>query len=149
MPVIAGLLRRVIAKIQVCEHGWSCRACCWPWTGARSKTTGHGNVFVSKRPRKNLGPHVVIWMWWNDCDVPSGCEICHSCDNGACCQPAHVWAGTHGDNMKDAYRKGRRMPNDALPTTRGAQHWTHRTPLRHTPRTGPYQRGTKGRFING
>lgn len=47
-------------------------------------------------------------------------ETCHSCDNRACCNPAHLWLGTHKENMEDRDRKGRHH-NGERP--RGTQVW--------------------------
>jgi len=39
--------------------------------------------------------------------IPKGAIICHHCDNPPCCNPEHLYAGTHQSNARDAQRRER------------------------------------------
>jgi hypothetical protein len=41
--------------------------------------------------------------------IPSKLEICHTCDNPACINIDHLWAGTHLENTKDMMTKNRHI----------------------------------------
>lgn len=79
---------------------------CWTWTGARHAGFGYG--VVSNRP--GIGAttaHRVSWQLAHG-PVPPGMHVLHRCDNPPCSNPAHLFLGTHADNMRDMGVKGRR-----------------------------------------
>lgn len=80
---------------------------CWPWKGAKT-SKGYGRVKIGGRL---VLPHRVIYATMVG-DVPAdssyhGAVVMHTCDNPACCNPAHLCLGTQRENILDMSRKGR------------------------------------------
>lgn len=77
---------------------------CWPWL-AYIKPEGYGQftlrkgVFVTAS-RVSLG--LTIGRALRPEEV-----ACHRCDNPPCCNPNHLFVGTHFDNSLDCIKKGR------------------------------------------
>jgi len=78
---------------------------CWEWIGTRNNK-GYGRVYVSREKGPKFS-HRVSWELING-HIPEGKYILHRCDNPPCCNPAHLFVGTHLDNIRDMIAKGRR-----------------------------------------
>jgi hypothetical protein len=83
---------------------------CWLWTGAKN-ASGHGRIGPGGRGRSMVLAHRVSYELAFG-SIPQGdgyhgrC-VCHTCDNGWCVNPAHLFRGHHQDNMDDKKAKGR------------------------------------------
>ncbi len=75
---------------------------CMNWLRCKNKA-GYGQVRFSG---KQWPTHRAIWEHYNGV-IPKGMLVCHHCDNPACCNPEHLFVGTHLDNHRDKIRKSR------------------------------------------
>jgi hypothetical protein len=75
---------------------------CWPWVGG-TFLNGYGQFNYDLKTQlthrlalKFAGVH-----------LPDDRLACHRCDNPSCCNPFHLFVGTHADNNADMRAKGR------------------------------------------
>jgi hypothetical protein len=82
---------------------------CWPWMAGRDPG-GYGQGPFGWTRKAHREAYRLIHG-----EFDHALDVCHSCDNPPCCNPAHLWTGTRSDNILDARDKGR------LNTARGSR----------------------------
>jgi hypothetical protein len=119
-------LPRILARIDSSGDG------CHEWLGSRNNC-GYGIATVADR---NVLIHRLIHA------IHGGDPMCqvvmHTCDNPACCNPAHLVGGTYQDNMRDMHEKGRRF---------GGRTGVHLKDRQKHPRAKPFMT-PKGEFAS-
>lgn len=90
------ILQRLMDQISVVGE-------CWNWTGNTIGRDGRGAI---KLCSERFYVHRVSYMLFVG-PVPEGLEVCHVCDNPVCCNPKHLFLGTHKENMHDMISKSR------------------------------------------
>ena len=84
---------------------------CLEWT-MHTNNKGYGQTYVKNRDiniDKPYGKDVLthrLSMILENINI-DGLSVCHKCDNPLCCNPNHLFVGTHQDNMNDMVAKGR------------------------------------------
>jgi hypothetical protein len=97
---------------------------CWEWQRYCCTSTGYGRMSGMDGYTK-IGTHRASWMIHNG-SIPDGMHVLHACDNRKCVRPDHLFLGTHQDNMRDMWEKGRGInpprpqPGRSLPEKREA-----------------------------
>lgn len=75
---------------------------CWVWM-SQLDHNGYGQMSVKNVPRY---AHRLSFVAFRG-DIPEGLEIDHACRVPACCNPNHLEAVTHSENMLRGARKTR------------------------------------------
>jgi len=91
---------------------------CWEWIG-KAGTNEYAQTRWNNIP---ILCHRKSYELFYGVDVPDDLEVCHTCDNPPCCNPYHLFLGTHQDNVDDRERKGR----NKLPHSLGEEHGKHK-----------------------
>ena len=95
LPSDKQYLSRLFARCRFRANGWL------EWTGGTNR--GYGAAWYRRRYWK---AHRLMWRLMHGA-IPAGIFVLHKCDNPLCCNPGHLFLGTHSDNMRDSVAKGR------------------------------------------
>jgi hypothetical protein len=85
---------------------------CWEWTGPTNKK-GYGSFRIEPKG-KARNTSRIAWMFTHG--DPGTLWVLHKCDNPTCCNPGHLFLGTHQDNTDDMVAKDRQQ--------RGERHYS-------------------------
>ena len=88
---------------------------CLEWNGYRDKW-GYGNFWFNG---KNTFAHRSSWIIHFG-EIHNSKQVLHKCDNPPCINPAHLFLGSHADNMRDKLQKGR------IKKFFGKDHWNYK-----------------------
>lgn len=82
---------------------------CWPWKGYLSNGYGRMDLMGIKGVYAHRVAYLATHPGSIDLKDNSSKEKCvlHRCDNPVCCNPRHLFLGSHLANMQDKVSKGR------------------------------------------
>jgi HNH endonuclease len=76
---------------------------CWVWNLFKDKD-GYGKIGIKGKLYRS---HRVAYALTHNLPLVFKGHVLHTCDNPSCCNPNHLWLGTHQDNMTDMKEKRR------------------------------------------
>lgn len=83
---------------------------CWEWQGFTHKEPNpYGEMSYRGKSQRTHRLSYILHVG----PIPPGLDVCHECDYKRCCNPDHLFLGTHRENMLDM-RDKRKMYQDRI-----------------------------------
>ena len=92
------LFNRLYSKVSINDN------LCWEFIGS-TVHNGYGQIYVEEGLPCQLAHRVSFELAKSS--IPEDLYVLHTCDNRLCINPAHLFLGTHQDNMDDMVSKKR------------------------------------------
>lgn len=89
---------------------------CWEWQAGSNKK-GYGRFTLVSYMTVTASRFALVATAGRE---PHGMLALHHCDNPCCCNPHHLYFGTHADNSDDKVRRGRAKTGDQRGASNGA-----------------------------
>lgn len=87
---------------------------CWEWKGTTLRF-GYGRLAIGRR-YVDSSHRISYRLHFGE--IPSGMQVCHTCDNRKCANPHHLFLGTISDNQSDKVKKGRQSRGSQMATAK-------------------------------
>lgn len=81
---------------------------CWEWKGTVDDRGRPKRVYM----RSHRWKPVRLMYTLTYGNIPTGKQLNHHCDNLLCCNPSHVYVGTHEQNMTDMVNRNRQATGE-------------------------------------
>ena len=89
-------------KVVTSETNFYNETPCWEWIGSTC-SNGYGQIRIN---RKLVFVHRISYLLEYG-NLENNILVLHKCDNRTCCNPDHLFLGTHSQNTLDSVNKGR------------------------------------------
>lgn len=105
---------------------------CWRWTG-QHVPKGYGQIKIGGRKGRNIYVHRLMYaLKFGRVGLDE--LVLHECDTPSCCNPAHLFLGTHAGNSADMRAKGRQALGVRKPSAKLTEEMVRA--IRADPRSG-------------